>query len=136
MGYRYWTPEQKKRHEELQNERDQLSYEYECADEIVRAAMALFEKPDLRTLTNAMYFAHCRLTDEWGDMSDEELKDFGLDVWLAEQEKTEAMEEQERLDQEEEEREQQEEEEEQERLEQEEEERLEAASRGGGSESA
>jgi hypothetical protein len=124
-GYACWTPEGKRHYEKLQKDRDQTSYEYDCAYGIVRAAMALFGEPDLQTLKNAMYFAHCFLDEELDEMSDEELKAFGLDVWIAKQKEAEELEEQVRLDQEEEEREQLEEEE-----------RLEAVSRSSDSDSA
>lgn len=116
MRYKHWTP----------------NFEYECAYDIVRAAMELFEKPDLQKLQMAMYSAHFFLDMELDDMP-EKVQELGLDVWIAKQKEDEEREEQERLEQEEEEREQQEEEEEQERLEQEEEERLKAASRSSGS---
>lgn len=109
-NYDCWTPEEKKNYDELQKEREQLSYEYELADEIVRASMALFEEPDLQTLRNAMSFAHSYLDDELGE-DEEKDQELGLDVWMAKQEEVEAKEEQERLDQEKWEEEQQQEEE-------------------------
>jgi hypothetical protein len=132
VGYKYRTPAQRKRQEAFLNEREP-NFEYECAYDIVRAAMELFEKPDLQKLQIAMYSAHFFLDMELDDMP-EKVQELGLDVWIAEQEKADEQEEQERLDEEEAEREQREEEEEQEGLEQEE--RLKAASRNGDSESA
>ena len=102
------TPEQKKRCQELQNHRDQCSYEQQCAYDIVRAAMTLFETPDLRTLKNAMSLASVFVSDELEEMEDE-AQELGLDVWMAKQKEADEQEEQDRMDQEEWEKEEQEE---------------------------
>ena len=108
MNYDHLTPEQKQRCKELHDDRDQCSYEQECAYDIVRAAMALFETPDLRTLKNAMHLASVFVNDELEEM-EAEAQELGLAVWMAKQKETDEQEEQERLDREEWEREEQEE---------------------------
>lgn len=108
MRYDCLTPEEKRRYEALKRDRDQHSGEMECAYDIVRAAMELFEEPDLRTLKNAMYFAHYFVNEELDEL-EEEAKELGLDVWMAKQAEDDRLKEQERLEREECEREEQEE---------------------------
>lgn len=93
---------------ELNEDRARTAEDYRLAYGIVRQAMSLYPEPDLQSLRNALYFAHCFVNEELDEM-EEKAKELGLDVWITRQAEDDAQEEQERLDQEEWEREEQEE---------------------------
>lgn len=107
MIYDLLTPEQKQRCQELQDDRGRCSYKLECAYDIVRAAMALFDESDLQTLKNAIHLASVFLNDELDEL-ESEAQELGLNVWIATQTEADVQEEQERLDEEEREQEEQE----------------------------
>lgn len=98
-GYECWTPEGQRNYAALQEDRDQTSFEYECAYDIVRAAMALFETPDLRTLKNALHFASTFVNDELEEMPDE-AQELGLDKWIEHEEEERVEEEWQRQEEE------------------------------------
>lgn len=72
----------------------------ERAYDIVRAAMRLFETPELQTLKNAMHLASVFLNDELEEMEDE-AQELGLDAWIVKQQEDEEAEEKEHQDREE-----------------------------------
>ena len=82
MGRWHRTPEEQEWIDFLNDDRARVRHEYERSYDILRAAMALFDEPDLLTLKNAMYFAHSFLDEEM-DHEPELVSDLGLDAWIA-----------------------------------------------------